>query len=168
MNETTDCAGEEVRILERLRACLDRARAAVACDATDLKTGIAALNQLRSGCAEDINQLQHAAGVLAAAKFLYDKQPDADDLKWYWHPYQTGSIEEPDLRVVRGGDIAISAEVTTSTKPDGKIAERMRDTLAKLQKMPGDRFYFVFSPQMQKRAETKIHKAGHDISVIAI
>lgn len=168
MNEITDCAQEEVRILERLRACLDKARAAIAGDATDIKSGIAALNLLRTGCAEDINQLQHAAGILASAKFLHDQQPDGNDLKWYWHPYQTGSIDEPDLRVIRGTEIAISAEVTTATKPEGATDKRMRHTLDKLQKMPGHRYYFVFSDQMRKRAEGKIQKSRYEITVVAI
>ncbi len=168
MKELTDCAQEEVHILERLKACLDKARAAVSSDTPDIKSGIAALNLLRTNCAEDINQLQHAAGILAAAKYLYDQQPDADILKWYWHPYQTGGINEPDLRIVRGADIAISAEVTTATKPEGATAKRMQHTLDKLQKMQGDRFYFVFSEQMRKRATSKVKRAGHDITVVAI
>ena len=62
----------------------------------------------------------------------------------------------------------ISAEITTSEKPVGTIDSRMQKTLAKLAEMQGAKFYFVRTPQMQQRANTKITKVGWNIEVVQL
>ena len=168
MQPLIDIAVEEANILARLHDCVARIEQLIATDITDVASGVALLRLLRSGSAEDINQLQHAALVLAAARHLKSAHPELASADWFWHPFQTGGIDEPDLRATRDSEIIISAEATASERPVGLIDSRMAHTLEKLQAIPGQRFYFVRTPAMQHRAETKIRNAQYAITVVSI
>jgi hypothetical protein len=48
------------------------------------------------------------------------------------------------------------------------IDSRMKDTLAKLSLMEGQRFYFVGTAGMAMRAETKVRRANWSIKVVQI
>lgn len=90
------------------------------------------------------------------------------DTVWHWNPRQTGGVDEPDLRGSDASGIVVSAEVTTSLLPQGVIDSRMSKTLRKLSAMDGALYYFVRSDAMAARAQTKIRKAGHQISVVNV
>ena len=164
MNQLIDVAFEEAKILSQIQARITRLRGLLPSEVTKISTGVALFSKLRSACAEDINQLQHAALVLVAAKHLQELYPG--ELCWFWHPYQTGGIEEPDLRATRNSKVVISAEVTASEKPDGAVDKPMTHTLQKLAAMPGRRFYFVRTEPMRRRAETKVCKSGFAIELV--
>lgn len=50
----------------------------------------------------------------------------------------------------------------------GMLDARMRDTLRKLNEMEGDKYYFVRTKEMEKRANTKVTKNKWDIKVVII
>ena len=154
---------EEAKILSRMRECGARIQQLLEPGFPDVSSGVALLRRLRSGSAEEINQLQHAALALAAVRHIQAQRPTAT-LRWFWHPFQTGGIDEPDLRATDGARVVISAEVTASERPVGVIDRRMAHTLRKLATMPGDLFYFVRTDAMHRRAETKIRNSGYAIT----
>jgi len=125
---------------------------------TTAETGIAILDRLRRETYEDLNQIQHEHLIVRAAEWLLAEQKCPPETQWFWNPRQTGDNSEPDLRGSHSGAVAVSAEITTSEKPVGTIDSRMQKTLAKLAEMQGAKFYFVRTPQMQQRANTKITK----------
>jgi hypothetical protein len=168
MKQLKDIPSEEAAILANLRECVARIQQLITPAITNVSSGVALLRSLRNESAEDINQLQHAALALDAARHIQTQRPETASLDWYWHPFQTGGIDEPDLQARSGSEIVISAEATDSERPGGGIDKRMADTLKKLQAMPGERFYFVRTESMQQRAQTKVHKAGYAISIATI
>ncbi len=155
----------EGKILEDLRQCLESIRKISSKDLISVSQGIDVLRRLRKAVYEDINQIQHEEMALRAVRSLQENDFLNQKLDWYWNPRQTGDDSEPDLRAAKNDDIVLSAEVTTSERPEGKIDQRMSDTLAKLSNMQGHRFYFVRTDSMEKRARTKIEKGGLQIVV---
>lgn len=130
--------------------------------------GIGILDRLRKDTYEDLNQIQHEHLIVRAAEWLLAAQKCSPATQWFWNPRQTGDNTEPDLRGLLSGSVVISAEITTSENPVGTIDSRMQKTLAKLAQMPGDKFYFVRTSQMQQRAKTKITKGGWAIEVVKL
>src|SRR5262245_34331411 len=135
MKPLNDIEAEETQILLRLRECITRIQQLLDGGVADVSSGISLLRLLRNGSAEDINQLQHAALALAAVRHIQSQRPDTAVLDWHWHPFQTGGIDEPDLRATNGTSVIISAEVTASERPVGVIDRRMAHTLQKLATM---------------------------------
>ena len=168
MKPLKDISSEEAAILASIRECVVRIQQLITPAITDVSSAVALLRFLRSEVAEDINQLQHAALALEAARLIQTQRPETALLDWFWHPFQTGGIDEPDLQARSGSEVIISAEVTASERPDGVIDTRMAHTLQKLQSMSGERFYFVRTDSMHRRAETKVHKAGYAISIATV
>jgi hypothetical protein len=160
-----DFGEAEEKLLREIRRCLESVRQAIKRDPITASDGVNLLNSLRKVSYEDINQLQHEEMALSAARLLQETEFRGERLDWYWNPRQTGDAAEPDLRAVRNGEIMVSAEVTTSQRPIGTIDTRMRDTLAKLNKMPGRRFYFVKTGSMEHRAKSKVKRAGFAVEV---
>jgi len=134
----------------------------------DVSEAITLLMQLREETAEDINQIQHEHMILAAADWLIKEEKCKPETVWFWNPRQTGGANEPDLRGAFEEAVTVSAEITTSLLPQGKIDERMAGTLLKLSSMEGARYYFVRTEAMAVRARTKIFKAGHSIKVVRL
>ncbi|MEW6613873.1 MAG: hypothetical protein AB1401_00150 [Thermodesulfobacteriota bacterium] len=132
---------------------------------TSATDGASVLNKLRQVAYEDINQIQHEEMILRAARLLQSTEFPDQQIDWYWNPRQTGDNSEPDLRAIRGGEIVISAEITASEKPVGTIDTHIRDTLTKLNNMPGRKFYFVRTASMEQRAKTKVEKGRYAIEI---
>lgn len=151
-------------VLQEIRRLTSDVADIVAAGVKTLDEGIKMLACLRENAYELTNQLQHEALILEAAA---DIAKDCGDLciEWSWNPRQTGSIEEPDLQGEVNGDIVISAEVTTSRRPIGMVDERMAETLDKLSHLPGKQVYYVRTPEMERRALTKVEKDAYDIEV---
>jgi hypothetical protein len=155
----------ENKILADVRRCLESVRQVLSKDVISAVDGINVLSELRQVAYEDINQIQHEEMVLRAARSLQKEDFLSKNIEWYWNPRQTGNNSEPDLRATIGKEILLSAEVTTSEKPVGTIDTRISQTLAKLNFMPGHKFYFVRTISMERRARTKVQKAGFAIEV---
>jgi len=155
----------EKKILADIRRCLESVLQVVGKDVTSASDGVSVLSKLRQVAYEDINQIQHEEMVLRAARSLQETEFDTQQIEWYWNPRQTGDNSEPDLRATIGEEILLSAEVTASEKPEGKIDKRMRNTLIKLKDLPGRKFYFVRTASMEKRARTKVRKFNFAIEV---
>lgn len=117
---------------------------------------------LRSEIYEDLNQLQHAALILKAAKLLQNEFPEID--RWSWHPKQTSRPDEADLTGYINEVVFLNVEVTTSVKPVGTIDSRMNKTLKSLDHKNGKRYYFVQTTKMLNRAKTKIAKNNWNIT----
>lgn len=165
MNQITDLHVAEQEVFQEIKQCISKVKSAVANAPADLSTGISVLKRLRQEIYEDLNQVQHEEMILQAARLLESQDFVGKDVVWHWNPRQGGGAGEPDLRGSVAGRIEVSAEITTSGKPDGTIAERMTTTLEKLSKMPGKKIYFVRTEAMEKRAETKVSKAGYEIEI---
>lgn len=159
-------AGEKV--LRDMNSFLSSVRGLSAKNVTDLKSGLSKLRNIRSSVYENLNQIQHEYLILQGLIWLSENAHTSHNVCWYWNPRQTGDASEPDLRGVHNGSVVISAEATTSEKPQGVIDSRMKNTLEKLEEMPGEKYYFVRTGAMEKRAKTKIEKNGWHISVIAL
>src|SRR5205823_344454 len=123
-------------LLERLRACISTVQQIVTHNVADIPAGVALLRLVRSEAYEDINQLQHEALLLEAAARLRTLHPELSEMNWFWNPANTGTGDEPDLRVMRGSEIIVSVEATASERSVGTISVRMKRTLSKLQAMP--------------------------------
>jgi hypothetical protein len=133
-----------------------------------LQDGLGTLREIRKAIYEDLNQVQHECLILEAANWLTANQHTSSNAVWYWNPRQTGDASEPDLSAKRRGVQLVAAEVTTSERPVGVIDRRMAQTLKKLAAMRGSRFYFVRTPEMKTRAETKVRRHGWPITVVLI
>jgi hypothetical protein len=133
---------------------------------SSVEDGIAVLKELRTEASEDLNQIQHEFMIVCAAEWLISQKRCPSDTLRSWNPRQTGPANEPDLRDELNGEIVVSAEITTSTKPQGVIDSRMRQTLEKLSRMAGQRFYFAASSTMCQRSSTKITKAGWKMKAV--
>ena len=134
----------------------------------DIHEGIALLRRLREETYEDLNQIQHEHMILRASEWLIREGRCSGGTEWSWNPRQTGDETEPDLRGHCDGSIVVSAEVTTSRRPDGIIDTRMAKTLRKLSQMDGSKFYFVQTDAMAMRATTKVRKCGFSIEVVKL
>ena len=156
----------EERILAEMNSLLSTVRDFAGENVSDIKTGLSRLRGLRSSVYEDLNQIQHECLILDGLKWVKENCQVSPDAQWYWNPRQTGDSSEPDLRGVVDGEIVVSAEATASEKPQGGIDKRMRDTMAKLNKMDGKKFYFVRTDEMKKRAKTKVGSNPWSITVV--
>jgi hypothetical protein len=158
----------EKLVLPKIQKLAAQIRVALAHDVVELKTGLNVLRMLRSIAQEETNQILHEAMLLAAAEWLVSKRLKYGKLIWDWNPRQTGGANEPDLRGSVGKKIVVSAEATTSTKPGGEIDKKMEKKLRALNEMRGQRYYFVSSAKMQKRAQGKISKNRYGITAVVL
>ena len=92
----------------------------------------------------------------------------SSDLAWEWNPRQTGGYNEPDLRGSRADRVVVSAEACASENPIGSIDTRMKVTLEKLNRMDGQKFYFVCTASMEARARTKITTSHWPVTVVQL
>ena len=168
MEQLANVAEAEIRVLGDVRRMIADLRESVAHDPATLVEGIDIVQAIRESAYEDINQLQHEHLILAAIRWLETQGKVPPQASLFWNPRQTGGSDEPDLEVRTGGIPVISAEVTASPNPVGKIDERMATTLAKLSFMQGQKFYFVRTASMETRALTKIGKGGWTITVVKL
>jgi hypothetical protein len=159
---------EEARnkVLDDMNTLIVNVRRQTSENLSNLNQGLAILRNIRSSIYENLNQIQHEYLILEGLLWVNNNNPVPIDTKWYWNPRQTGIFTEPDLRGVYDGKIIVSAEVTTSENPQGVIDSRMRNTLAKLNEMEGDKFYFIRSDAMELRAKTKINRHAWNIAVV--
>ncbi|HED38436.1 MAG TPA: hypothetical protein ENI76_09380 [Ignavibacteria bacterium] len=137
-------------------------------DPENVADGISLLKALRKDIYEELNQIQHEGLAVRAVEWLRENGYGDQKLEWFWNPRQTGDDKEPDVRAVRGGVIMASAEASASESPKGSIDTHMASTLNKLSKMDGEKFYFVRTGEMEKRAETKIEKSSWNIRVVKL
>jgi len=159
-------AEARAKVLADVERLVATVRRVAATPYSSVEDGIAVLKELRTETSEDLNQIQHEFMIVCAAEWLINQKRCSSDTLWSWNPRQTGSADEPDLRGELNGGIVLSAEITTSTKPQGVIDSRMRQTLEKLSGMAGQRYYFTASATMCQRAGTKITKAGWKIEAV--
>lgn len=131
-----------------------------------VEEGVGVLGALRKSTYEEINQIQHEYAAFRAVNWLITHRLGLESVTWFWNPRQTGDHTEPDIRAILDGKVLISCEVTTSPKPIGVLDGRMAKTLSKLNEMEGQKFYFVLTAEMTKRARTKVIKSGYVIDVI--
>ena len=137
-------------------------------DPVGIPNGIALLSELRSAIYEDLNQIQHEELIVRSVEWLKINGYGKTKLKWYWNPRQTGGATEPDIRIESEDVVIVSAEASTSLHPNGSIDVRMKNTLEKLSCMEGKKFYFVRTPEMEKRATSKLLKSNWEIEVVTL
>lgn len=157
----------EAKVLRDMQEIVAKVRRLSALDVSDVRGGIAQLREIRSSVYEDLNQIQHEYLLLRGLEWLLDNGFDSK-VVWAWNPRQTGSGIEPDLRGSVDGTILVSAEASTSENPLGMVDSRMKDTLEKLSRMEGQKFYFVGTAGMAMRAGTKTRKAQWPIRVVQV
>ncbi len=156
------------RVLKEARALLSTVRECAATTPETVDVAIRTLAEIRAQIYEDLNQLQHEHLILRAAAWLVANHVVTNSVSWLWNPRQTGDATEPDLAAEVNGARLISAEITTSAEPMGKIDSRMAATLEKLERMDGVKYYFVRSESMRRRAETKVTKRRLSIEIVLI
>jgi hypothetical protein len=161
-----DIEQAESELHKEVHQCIGRIRSMAATDPSSHEAGIRVLRELRKAVFESINQIQHEALLLDAARWIARFCSSESLTLWEWNPRQTGGSEEPDLRISCDGKILISAEATSSERPIGFVDQRMQETLKKLSGMPGERIYFVRTEIMAQRAMTKIQSSGYNIRVV--
>jgi hypothetical protein len=157
------------RALHReITRCLGRVRRISSRSPSDLEDGVAKLRELRKAVFEDINQIQHEALALAATRWLQKRHRFTSAAVWEWNPRASGTGREPDLRVKVDGKVVVSAEATASEEAKGILDSRMRDTLAKLARMRGRKYYFVRTEAMARRARSKVQRNCHKVEVVRL
>lgn len=162
-----DIKEAESKVLSDMGQLFDSVRA-LANTADTLQEGATRLRQIRAAVYENLNQIQHEHLLIQALIWLRANGFGDLELEWYWNPRQTGDSSEPDLQARSSTETTLSAEATTSAKPDGVIDSRMRNTLSKLNQMSGRKFYFVQTDAMARRARTKVAKCSFDIDVVRL
>jgi hypothetical protein len=168
MQPLKDVAVVEANLQSRVVECLNRAKMIASQCVASLQEGLHRIDELRRAVYEDLNQLQHEALLLHAARFLQQGRFPNPAITWSWNPQQTGTGDEPDLRGADLSTILVSAEATGSARAVGKIRERMIFTLTKLNSMPGQRLYFVRTASMQQSAQQAVARLGFDIEVVCL
>lgn len=156
------------KVLADAQRCIDRIRRLCVASVTTADDGVRVLRLLREEAYEDLNQIQHEHLIVHAAQWLIQQKHCPTSVEWSWNPRQTGDDSEPDLRGTHDGSVVISAEITTSRDPVGVLDTRMRRTLAKLALTEGQKFYFVRTESMRRRAATKVAKAQWSIQVVLL
>lgn len=156
------------KVLTDMNAFLSSIRGFVGENVSELGAGLSKLRRIRSSVYENLNQIQHEYLILQGLIWLNSNGHASADTQWYWNPRQTGDSTEPDLRGMLNGRVVISAEATTSEKPQGVIDTRMKNTLGKLNEMNGEKFYFIRTDPMEMRANTKVRSNGWQISVVKL
>ena len=153
----------------RAGAFLEVARSTVVAEGASIDQRLATIASLRTKLYEATNQLQHEYLLVRAVEWLVAEGRASEVVRWGWHPSCTGPSDEPDLRGLDSEDkVVISAEATASSLPQGVIDTRMAKTLMKVAMMGGQRFYFVTSVEMERRARTKVSKSGHLVEVVRL
>ena len=168
MEKIGNVKAAEKKVLDDVTALLSEIRSIFDKATKSATEGAALLARLRDIGYEDLNQIQHEYLILEAAKWLIETEVFPSSVEWYWNPRQTGGADEPDLRAEAGTKILVSAEITTSSRPNGTILDRMKSTLQKLQGLPGRRFYFVRTESMSKKAEAIINAKDWEIKVVCL
>jgi len=168
MERVENIAEAQNKVLSDMNAFISSIRQHASDDISSLSDGLLKLRNIRSSVYENLNQIQHEYLILQSMVWLSNNRYDQHNVHWFWNPRQTGDSSEPDLRGVINGAVVVSAEVTTSEKPQGVIDTRMRNTLEKLDQMEGDKYYFIRTSEMEQRAKTKVTNNGWQISVIKI
>ena len=163
-----DVSTAKDKILADIRRYVAEVQSITRSPVETVEGGIQVLIALRKTTYEDLNQIQHEYAALRAVHWLIAQRRAPEGTLWQWNPRQTGDIAEPDIRAVLEGNTIISGEVTTSPEPKGLIDKRMAFTLKKLAEMEGQRFYFVLTPAMAKRARTKANKARDAFEVVQL
>ena len=158
----------ERSVLNEARTLLAAVRRHAAEDPQTVAEAVTILVRLREGVYENLNQLQHEYLIIRAAVWLRENGLVPPDAAWFWNPRQTGDQTEPDLAADQAGARVVSAEVTASANPKGVIDSRMAKTLAKLNRMPGSKYYFVGTEAMRQRAQTKVSKSCWSIRVVSL
>ena len=156
---------EEQRVLNAMQILEGSLRQAVPATIDSLSEGVEFLRTIRKSIYEDLNQIQHEALILRAVRWLQRKDHVPGLALWEWNPRQTGNADEPDLRAIVNREALVSAEATASEQPKGMVDRRMATTLKKLDSFQGNRFYFVATLEMERRARTKVEKARYSIEV---
>lgn len=167
MERIKDRVEAEAKVLRDMQEIIAKVRRLSAFDVCDVRGGIVQMREIRSSVYEDLNQIQHEYLLLRGLEWLLDNGFDSK-VEWHWNPRQTGSGIEPDLRGSVDGRILASAEASTSENPIGMVDSRMKDTLEKLGRMEGQKFYFVGTSGMAMRAETKTRKSHWPIRVVQV
>jgi hypothetical protein len=169
MQEIGNIAFAEGRLLTQLKEVFSHIRLAGQTEPSALEPSLEILKHLRYLVYEDMNQLQHEALILKTAKSLQTDVYPTIPIKWLWNPRQTGSKDEPDLRGLNQEKrIIVSAEITTSLRPQGLINSRMSKTLGKLSAMLGDKYYVVSTEEMERCAKSKLNGFAYQISVLRL
>lgn len=168
MERIGDIEKAKAKVLADMNTFLSSVRKLCAENASDLNDGLSRLRYIRSSVYENLNQIQHEYLILQGLIWLNSNGHIPVNTQWFWNPRQTGDSTEPDLRGSLNGKVIISAEATTSEKPQGVIDTRMRNTMAKLNEMEGEKFYFVRTNAMETRAKTKMKNNSWQISVIKL
>ena len=158
----------KAKVLSDMNKFISHIRKFAEKDVSSLGEGSERLRNIRSSAYESLNQIQHEYLILQGLLWLSENGFCRTGIQWYWNPRQTGNAKEPDLRAVFNSKIMISAESTTSEKPQGVIDSRMRDTLTKLNQMEGDKYYFIRTAAMENRALTKVTRNGYAVKVVRI
>jgi hypothetical protein len=158
----------ERSVLTGARTLLAAVQRHAAEDPRTVAEAVTILARLREEVYEDLNQLQHEYLIIRAAVWLRENGLVPPDAAWLWNPRQTGDQTEPDLAADQAGARVISAEITASVKPRGVIDRRMAKTLAKLNGMPGSKYYFVCTEAMRQRAQTKVSRSCWPIRVVSL
>lgn len=156
------------KVLADVQRCISAVRTLSSLPYESPEAGVSILHRLRKEIYEDLNQIQHEHFIVLAAQWLLAEGICPANTEWFWNPRQTGNHQEPDLRGVHEMAVLVSAEITTSESPMGFIDTRMGNTLAKLARTEGSKYYFVRTESMCRRARTKVAKAGWPIKVVPL
>jgi hypothetical protein len=168
MEKLTNIDEAKVKVLSDMNAFLESIRNLAGENASELSVGLYKLRSIRLSVYENLNQIQHEYLILQGLIWLSSNALVPTGTQWYWNPRQTGDSTEPDLLGIVDGHVVISAEATTSEKPQGVIDVRMKNTLKKLNEMPGRKFYFIRTDLMEMRAKTKVLNNGWGISIVKV
>lgn len=156
------------KVFSDIKKLLEDLRSLAESDPESVDEGIAKITEIRACAYEDLNQIQHEYLILEAANWLVNNGEVSREVRWFWNPRQTGGADEPDLRAELDEIVKVSCEITTSRRPVGTIAKRMKGTLAKLSEFEGGKFYFVRTEQMLKRAKKYILDSGWPIEAVLV
>lgn len=165
MEKIDDAADAEQKVLQDMQELVSEIRKLTQHDPVSVDVGSLQLRVIRMSVAENLNQIQHEYLILRGMTWLL-REGIGSDIEWEWNPRQTGTANEPDLRGRRGETVIVSAEATASENPIGAVDKRMQQTLEKLSRFEGQKFYFVATEIMAQRAKTKVIKGGWPIKVV--
>lgn len=122
----------EEQVYGNATALITRVRRAIKKEPSNASEATSLVRTLRSTVYEDMNQIQHENLILRGARWLIAESHVSENVEWRWNPRQTGPADEPDLSAIEAGRQIVSAEATTSAKPDGVIDRKMATRLRNL------------------------------------
>ena len=91
MQRLTNLRSTNEQVFQKITTLLSAIRSTIAKEPDNLEDGVTMLERLRQNIYEELNQIQHEAMIIRAARFLKEGDLAGRKVEWWWNPRQTST-----------------------------------------------------------------------------